>query len=64
MVTDILLLLVLVMAFYKGWTKGLIMALFVFVSYFIALALAFQFSGLVQGYLKANGTVFWPSPSY
>jgi membrane protein required for colicin V production len=50
MVTDILLLLVLVMAFYKGWTKGLIMALFVFISYFIALALAFQFSGMVQGY--------------
>ena len=51
MATDIILLLVLVLAFYKGWTKGLIMALFVFVSYFIALALAFQFSGMVQGYL-------------
>jgi membrane protein required for colicin V production len=42
---------VLVFAFYKGWTKGLIMALFVFVSYFIALALAFQFSGMLQGFL-------------
>ena len=51
MVTDIILLLVLVLSVYKGWTKGFIMALFVFVSYFIALALAFQFSGMVQGYI-------------
>lgn len=69
MAIDIILLLVLALAFYKGWTQGLIMALFVFVSYFIALALAFQFSGMVQGYLwkgeaaKANGMVSWPSPS-
>jgi membrane protein required for colicin V production len=51
MATDIILLLILVLSVYKGWTKGFIMALFVFVSYFIALALAFQFSGMVQGYL-------------
>lgn len=51
MVTDIILLLILVLAFYKGWTKGLIMALFVFISYFVALALAFQCSGMLQAYL-------------
>jgi membrane protein required for colicin V production len=51
MATDIILLLILVLSVYKGWTQGFIMALFVFVSYFIALALAFQFSGMVQGYL-------------
>lgn len=51
MIVDIILLLILVLAVYKGWTKGFIMALFVFVSYFIALALAFQFSGMVQEYL-------------
>jgi membrane protein required for colicin V production len=51
MIIDIILILILVMAVFKGWTKGFIMALFVFVSYFIALALAFQFSGMVQGYL-------------
>lgn len=51
MITDIILVLIMVLAFYKGWTKGLIMALFVFVSYFLALALAFQCSGMVQGYL-------------
>lgn len=51
MIIDIILILILVLAVYKGWTKGFIMALFVFVSYFIALALAFQFSGMVQGFL-------------
>lgn len=51
MVVDIILLLLLVLAGYKGWTKGFIMALFVFVSYFIALALAFQFSGMLQEYI-------------
>jgi membrane protein required for colicin V production len=51
MAIDIILLLILVLGVYKGWTQGLIMAVFVFVSYFIALALAFQFSGMVQGYL-------------
>ena len=51
MFIDIILVLIIVVALYKGWTKGLIMALFVFVSYFLALALAFQFSGMVQGWL-------------
>jgi len=54
MLIDIILLILLVLAIYKGWTKGFIMAVFVFVSYFIALALAFHFSGTVEGYMRKN----------
>ena len=40
------------MCVYKGWTKGFIMAIVSFISFFIGLALALQFSGWVEGYLK------------
>jgi membrane protein required for colicin V production len=56
MVIDILLLILLVLALYKGWTKGFIMAIFVFVSYFVALALAFHFSGTVEGYMRSHSS--------
>ncbi|MFM1795316.1 MAG: hypothetical protein RL642_1701 [Bacteroidota bacterium] len=52
MVIDLFLLLLLVMGVYKGWTKGFIMAIATFVSFFAALALALQFSGWVEGYLR------------
>ena len=56
MVIDIILLILLVLAIYKGWTKGFIMAVFVFVSYFVALALAFHFSGTVEGYMRSHSS--------
>jgi membrane protein required for colicin V production len=56
MLTDILLLILLALAVYKGWTKGFIMAIFVFISYFVALALAFHFSGTVEGYIRSNSS--------
>ena len=56
MITDILLLILLALAVYKGWTKGFIMAIFVFISYFVALALAFHFSGTVEGYIRSNSS--------
>ena len=56
MIIDILLLILLALAVYKGWTKGFIMAIFVFVSYFVALALAFHFSGTVEGYIKTHSS--------
>ena len=52
MIVDLFLLLILVMSAFKGWTKGFIMAVISMVSFFIALALALQFSGWVEGYLK------------
>jgi membrane protein required for colicin V production len=56
MVTDIFLLILLALAVYKGWTKGFIMAIFVFISYFVALALAFHFSGTVEGYIRSHSS--------
>jgi membrane protein required for colicin V production len=52
MVVDLFLLLFLIMGVYKGWTNGFIMATVSFVSFFAGLALALQFSGWVEGYLK------------
>ena len=52
MVVDLFLLLFLLMGVYKGWTKGFIMAIATFISFFAGLALALQFSGWVEGYLK------------
>ena len=52
MVVDIILLIILVFAIYKGWTKGFTMAIFTFASYLISILLALQFSGMVAGYIK------------
>lgn len=54
MVTDIICLIILLLAAYKGWTKGFIMSVFVFISYLVALALALHFSGTVEGYIRAH----------
>lgn len=54
MIIDIVLLLVIGLAVYKGWTKGFIMSIFVVISYFIALALALYFSGHVEGYIRSK----------
>ena len=56
MLIDILLLILLALAVYKGWSKGFIMAVFVFISYFVALALAFHFSGSVEGYIRKHSS--------
>lgn len=52
MILDIITAIILVFAIYKGWTKGFTMAIFTFASYFIAMLLALQFSGMVAVYLK------------
>ena len=52
MVLNIIATLLLVIAIYKGWTKGLIMSLFVLLSYFIATVLALHLSGKLAGYFK------------
>ena len=54
MVIDIIALLVVVLALYKGWSKGLIMSLFVMLSYVVVLTCAFYFSSKVAGYFKAS----------
>jgi membrane protein required for colicin V production len=52
MVIDIITAVILVFAIYKGWTKGFTMAIFTLASYFVAILLALQFSGMVAGYIK------------
>jgi membrane protein required for colicin V production len=52
MLLNIIATLLIVLAFYKGWTKGLIMSLFVLLSYFIATVLALHLSGKLAGYFK------------
>ena len=47
MVIDIIALMLLVLALFKGWTKGLVMAVFTLVAYVLALFVAFKFSGWV-----------------
>lgn len=50
MVIDIIALILLVLALFKGWTKGLVMAVFTFVAYLLALFVAFKFSGWVAAH--------------
>lgn len=52
MIIDIITVILLAFAIYKGWTKGFTMAIFTFASYFIAILLALQFSGMLAGYMK------------
>jgi membrane protein required for colicin V production len=52
MVIDIITAFILLFAIYKGWTKGFTMAIFTLASYFVAILLALQFSGMVAGYIK------------
>lgn len=52
MLLNIVATLLVVLAFYKGWTKGLIMSLFVLLSYFVATVLALHLSGKLAGYFK------------
>lgn len=47
---DVLFLLVLVMAIFKGWRQGLIMAIFSTVAIIIGLAAAIKLSTVVAGY--------------
>jgi membrane protein required for colicin V production len=56
MAIDIIALFLLVLALFKGWTKGLVMAVFTFISYILALIIAFKFSGWVAThYLQELG---------
>jgi membrane protein required for colicin V production len=56
MIIDILTCLMLVLALYKGWTKGLIMSVFELVAFFLGMTLAFHFSGKLAGYLAKEGS--------
>lgn len=63
MAIDIIALFILMISVYKGWTRGLVMAIFTFVSYIVALIIAFKFSGWVASHYLQDLTEGgrWPS---
>jgi membrane protein required for colicin V production len=54
MFIDIIVLGLLVLAIYKGFTKGLVVAVFSFLAFIIGLAAALKLSAFVAGYLGEN----------
>jgi membrane protein required for colicin V production len=61
MIIDIIFLLIIVFAVFKGMSQGLIVALFSFVSFIIGLAAAIKLSATVANYLhtKMNVDGYW-----
>jgi membrane protein required for colicin V production len=57
---DLVLVIVLALAAFKGFSRGLIMALFSFAALFIGLAAALKLSSTVANYFRDSDTV--PSP--
>jgi len=57
MIIDIAALILLAIALYKGFTKGLIVALFSFLALLVGLAAALKLSALVAEYLGTNTNV-------
>jgi membrane protein required for colicin V production len=60
---DIAFLVVLALAAFKGFSRGLVMALFSFAALFIGLAAALKLSSVVANYFSAEGNVsapWWP----
>lgn len=54
MLIDIIVVILLVMAIFKGLRKGLIVAVFSFVAYFIGLAAALKLSTIMAAYIGSN----------
>lgn len=54
MIIDVLYLIVLLLALFKGIKKGLVVALFSFLALFVGLVAALKFSALVAEYLKGS----------
>lgn len=61
MTIDIIFAILMLMAIYKGWTKGLIVAIFSFLAFFIGLAAAIKLSAIVARHLSQaiHVTGFW-----
>lgn len=54
MLIDILVLILLVMAVFKGLSKGFVIAVFSFVAYLVGLAAALKLSGLMADYIGSS----------
>jgi membrane protein required for colicin V production len=57
MLIDIVLAIIIVLALIKGFQKGLVVALFSFIAFFIGLAAALKLSALVAGYLGKSTNI-------
>jgi len=57
MAIDVLFCILLLLAIYKGYSKGLIVAVFSFFAIIIGLAAAVKLSALVAGWLKASTNI-------
>ncbi len=54
MILDILFLLLMILALYKGLKRGIVLSLFDFIGFFIGLAAALKLSAITAVYLKAH----------
>lgn len=59
MLIDILFIAIVITAIFKGYSKGLIMAVFSAVSIFVGLIAATKLSAVVANYLHANAHINW-----
>ena len=57
MIIDIAFVLIMLLAIFKGFTKGLILGIFSLLAFMIGLAAALKLSVLVAGYLKNSALV-------
>ena len=57
MIIDIIVFFLLVLALFKGWRNGLVLAIFSFLSFIIGLAAALKLSAVVAGYLGDNTSI-------
>src|SRR3954467_3587340 len=57
MIIDIITLVLLVLAIFKGIRNGLVLAIFSFLAFIIGLAAAMKLSAVVAGYLGTNTSI-------
>ncbi|HEU0112344.1 MAG TPA: CvpA family protein [Flavisolibacter sp.] len=57
MLIDIVAFILLLLAIYKGWTKGFIVAVFSFIAFIVGLAAALKLSAVVAAYIGENVSV-------
>src|SRR2546423_12466244 len=57
MIIDIIFVILLAMALWKGYSQGFIIAIFSFLAIFIGLAAAVKFSVVVSGWLHNNTNI-------
>ena len=57
MLIDIVAFILLLLAIYKGWTKGFIVAVFSFIAFIVGLAAALKLSAVVAAYIGESVSV-------